>query len=174
MNGIVRVGGIVKLIKNISILSLFLVFSIGLTGCNTDRAKPIEIYQCFDGVTVYGLQSGLVWQKKDDGVRRTWKESKSYCQDLNLAGFDDWRLPNKEELSGLVLKNHGSPTINEAFICRRSNYWCGDESIFNAAWFVDFRYGLLKVYHTNYPQFFVRCVRENPQRGGGINSSPKN
>lgn len=78
MNSIDREGGIVKLINNIFILS-FLVFSLGLTGCNTDSATPMEIYQCFDRVTVYGLQSGLVWQKKDDGVRRTWKESKSYC-----------------------------------------------------------------------------------------------
>jgi hypothetical protein len=156
---IVLEGGIVKLNQNISVFVIFLVFLLGLTSCNTDIANPLEIYQSFDGVTVYGFQSGLMWQKKDDGVRRTWNESKSYCQNLILAGFNDWRLPVKEELSGLILKGHGSPTINEVFYCRKSNYWCGDESIFNAAWYVDFRYGLLKVYHTDYPQYFVRCVR---------------
>jgi len=143
----------------------FLMFIFGLTGANTVRANSLGIYQCVDEVTVSDLQSGRVWQKSDDGVRRTWKESKSYCQDLILVGFNDWHLPSKEELSGLILKGHGSPTINEAFNCRKFNYWSGDDSIFKAAWYVDFRYGLLKVYHTDYPRFYVRCVRESHQNG---------
>lgn len=89
MNGIFHEGEKVKTIHNISIFAVFLVILFELTGCNTDSAKPLEKYQSFDGITVYGLQSDLVWQKKDDGVSRTWKESRSYCQGLVLAGFND-------------------------------------------------------------------------------------
>lgn len=160
LNEIVREVGKIKIVQRISIFTFFLVFILELASCNAESANPLETYQCFDGVTVSDIQSGLTWQKSDDGVRRTWVESRIYCQDLILAGFNDWRLPNKEELFGLILKDHGSPTINEVFNCRKSEYWSGTGSIFKAAWYVDFRYGLLKVYHTDYPRFLVRCVRE--------------
>ncbi|HZN96026.1 MAG TPA: DUF1566 domain-containing protein [Myxococcales bacterium] len=45
---------------------------------------------------------GLIWQRADDGVRRTWAEALAYCEGLTLGGWDDWRLPGAKELQSLV------------------------------------------------------------------------
>jgi len=52
--------------------------------------------------TVQDQARGLTWQRRDDGVQRTWSEALAYCQDLDLAGTADWRLPNAKELQSLA------------------------------------------------------------------------
>jgi tetratricopeptide (TPR) repeat protein len=48
--------------------------------------------------TVTDHKTGLMWQKDDDGYKRNWDDSISYCRGLSLGGHSDWHLPNKEEL----------------------------------------------------------------------------
>jgi hypothetical protein len=43
-----------------------------------------------------------MWQQSDDGERREWAEALAYCEALDLAGYDDWRLPNSKALQGIV------------------------------------------------------------------------
>jgi hypothetical protein len=38
-----------------------------------------------------------MWQATDDGVERSQEEALIYCAELELAGFNDWRLPTLEE-----------------------------------------------------------------------------
>ena len=45
--------------------------------------------------------TGLMWQKSYE-TEITWKESLSYCETLTYGGYDDWRLPNKNELASLL------------------------------------------------------------------------
>lgn len=54
--------------------------------------------------TVFDISTGLMWQKKPDGVRRTWKEAKRYCRDLSLGGYSNWELPNKIVLADIFSK----------------------------------------------------------------------
>ena len=39
--------------------------------------------------------TGLMWQKTSTVT--TWKDALSYCENLDYAGFSDWRLPNTNE-----------------------------------------------------------------------------
>ena len=49
--------------------------------------------------TVKDNYTGLIWQKKDDGINnRDWEDAKRYCSNLSLDGYSDWRLPTMEEL----------------------------------------------------------------------------
>ena len=52
-------------------------------------------------VVVTDSKTGLMWQKEyvED---KTWKEALKYCENLTYAGYSDWRLPNKNELSSLI------------------------------------------------------------------------
>ena len=50
---------------------------------------------------VFDSSTNLYWQK-DSGKAETWKEALNYCENLEYAGFSDWRLPNKNELVTLI------------------------------------------------------------------------
>lgn len=70
--------------------------------------------------TVSDLATGLMWQKADDGLARNWEEALKYAEDLELAIFDDWRLPNAKELQSIVdytrsPQTTDSPAVNPVF-----------------------------------------------------------
>ncbi|MFC1741138.1 DUF1566 domain-containing protein [Nanoarchaeota archaeon] len=46
--------------------------------------------------------SGLTWQEQDSKKGMTWKDALNYCEELNLATHDDWRLPDAKELQSIV------------------------------------------------------------------------
>jgi Protein of unknown function (DUF1566) len=41
--------------------------------------------------------TGLMWARKDNGSAITQRDALNYCQNLNLASFRDWRLPEIDE-----------------------------------------------------------------------------
>jgi hypothetical protein len=51
--------------------------------------------------TVTDLNTGLMWMKEET-PELNWEESMKYCQELNLAGYKDWRLPTIRELGTLL------------------------------------------------------------------------
>jgi hypothetical protein len=43
----------------------------------------------------------LMWARKDNGSDVNWNQAMSYCRQLRLGGFLDWRLPEIGELEGI-------------------------------------------------------------------------
>ena len=43
---------------------------------------------------------GRMWALETNGEDVSWDEADQYCRDLELAGHDDWRLPELAELEG--------------------------------------------------------------------------
>ncbi|MCI5163629.1 MAG: DUF1566 domain-containing protein, partial [Candidatus Electrothrix sp. AX5] len=52
--------------------------------------------------TVTDNVTGLMWQQ-DMGDKMTWTEANARASTLNLAEYDDWRLPTIKELYSLIL-----------------------------------------------------------------------
>jgi len=75
--------------------------------------------------TVTDNHSGLMWEKKsrDGGLHDmflnvSWSDAFAHVQNLNatsFAGYNDWRLPNINELIGLVDFGTQAPAVSSAF-----------------------------------------------------------
>jgi hypothetical protein len=81
---------------------------------NTEYGKNIFVDNG-DG-TVSDNATGLMWQKADDGIERDWEESLAYAEDLELATYSDWRLPNAKELQSIVDYSRSPQTTNSPAI----------------------------------------------------------
>jgi hypothetical protein len=57
----------------------------------------------FDKV-VYSPDTRLMWQDDDDpsSEKILWQDAINYCENLSLAGYSDWRLPNIKELKSIL------------------------------------------------------------------------
>jgi hypothetical protein len=113
----------------------------------------------------------LQWQ--DSSLKSTnWDSAIQSCENLNLSGFNDWRLPNMNEL--LTLLDFGySPKIDPTFSTKRAgSFWSLDtyEADPQAyAYYVNFSNGSTAEYNdrskfkkTN--KYYIRCVRGEDQR----------
>lgn len=113
--------------------------------------------------TVQDTTTMLEWQRADDGIRRTWKESLDYCANLSLAGLPGWHLPNISELTSLVqydaLRN--GVAIDPAFQNAKGDlYWSSsqNEGSPTLSWSVTFNLGVVDGISVS-GLGFARCVR---------------
>ena len=66
--------------------------------------------------TVTDKSTGLMWAKNDSGMKMDWVEALEYAKNAELAGHNDWRLPNTKELQSLVDYDKTTfPAINTDF-----------------------------------------------------------
>jgi Protein of unknown function (DUF1566)/Bacterial Ig-like domain len=96
--------------------------------------------------------SGLMWQDNSYTTKHNWRSAMDYCDNLILAGFDDWYLPSRNELSGLYFRK----SILNDYVS--GSYWSSEELSTNSAWVVFFTSagsgGIPKS-----AEVYVRCVR---------------
>ena len=127
---------------------------------------PSTFKDAGDG-TVADSLTGLQWQKDTapgtDGIGHfALKDAVTYCDNLELAGAKDWRLPSRFELQTLLDYNKSEPpVIADAFTGTQADwYWTASPTpgASSPSWFVDFStgysYGTVTV-----DSYHVRCVR---------------
>ncbi|MEJ2045649.1 MAG: DUF1566 domain-containing protein [Reinekea sp.] len=134
---------------------------ISVTGLLRDTANE----------TVIDKATGLMWQDTYDNksVKVTWSQAIDYCEASNHAGFDDWRLPNINELlyalpnsifehqTELVVPSDRVWRYNVSF---RKPYWSATsnaESI-DKAWGIE-SVSFNSPYFDKEDPLHVRCVR---------------
>jgi len=112
----------------------------------------------------FGLSKGLQWQDNRDAktVQRDWEGAKSYCTNLTLDGYSDWRLPSYPELLTIVDYTKYKPAIKTGFKNTATDdwYWSASPDVNrdSSAWVVDFDGGST-YYSTKARTDYVRCVR---------------
>ncbi len=66
--------------------------------------------------TITDKSSDLMWKQKDSGSGLDWENALAYCEELNFAGYSDWRLPNAKELQYIVDYTKSPDTTDSAAI----------------------------------------------------------
>ena len=66
--------------------------------------------------TISDLATGLMWATEDSKQGMDWEDALAYSEDLELANYDDWRLPNTKELESIVDYTRSPQTTNSAAI----------------------------------------------------------
>ena len=103
----------------------------------------------------------LEWQDDTPSLSKTWKESIEICENSTLGGYDDWRVPNLNELKSIVDRLKIYPAISTVFEnSDNEKYWTstsydGDKFF---AWGVNF-YNGSTVFENKKTSLSVRCVR---------------
>jgi hypothetical protein len=111
--------------------------------------------------TVSDTKTGLMWQKTGSVSADTWKNAVRYCENLNEAGYLDWRMPTAKELASIVKLDTYNPSIDTAYFnAQPSNYWSSTAYANNTgyAWRMDFVYGYFNYSDTSNTNY-VRAVR---------------
>ena len=131
-----------------------------LHGQDANYGGRQQVYQDNGNATVTDLNTGLMWQKSDDGTTRSWQDAFDYCLGIDDGGYDDWRLPEHFELQSIADYGRVDPAINPVFSCRSSYYWTATiyASHTTNAWVVYFYDGNDTAYFM-IPSNYVRCVR---------------
>jgi len=140
-----------------SVLSLLLLVGIASADFIRDDSKEV----------VLDTKTNLIWQDnlavKDNN--QTWNDALTYCEGLNLGGYDDWHLPNHTELSSLPDRTRYNPSLSSIFMNVGNEPWSSWSSTTfqddtSKAWLIYFSYNgrdSVEVKTENY--IYVRCVR---------------
>ena len=108
----------------------------------------------------------LMWQDEKQIFKGTFEQASEYCRLVNLAGFEDWRLPTIEELSSITDVEKYNLTINSVFKhlpeLEYLFYWSSTKYIKDLlyVWGVNFSDGNIG-FNGSSDQYFVRCVRND-------------
>ncbi len=133
---------------------------ISTTGEDSDTLINEPSYT-YDINTVTDDNTGLIWQRQDDNIKRNWADAGTYCDNLDLVSQSDWRLPDKKELASIADYGNTDPAIDtEAFPgTKSSGYWSSTTNYRSYAWHMNFEYG---AEDSRDDMNYVRCVRSGP------------
>ena len=109
-------------------------------------------------------QTGLIWQDNKEVAENNLNhdEAKKYCQDLEVDGFTDWRLPTVREAYTIIDLTQNRPALKNGFEIRDDGrYWTSTLFVKNPekeAWYISMSYGEAEPYNKS-RIFHARCVR---------------
>ncbi|GAB4372730.1 MAG: hypothetical protein Kow0042_16210 [Calditrichia bacterium] len=123
---------------------------------------PFNFKDLGNGI-IQDLNSGLMWQQIPAPNTFTWYQAAEYCESLELAGYDDWRLPTAKELFSIENFSWGWPYLDTTYfslasgrITKDEQYWTANhylgttvEGGRDAAFGVNFVTGHIKAYPAN-------------------------
>jgi hypothetical protein len=123
--------------------------------------------------TVTDNLTGLTWEQQtaeNEQLIYTYSDAVNYCENLNIGGHDDWRVPTRKEYSTVLNLGRVSPSLDTTYFPYYTGsdtglyYWTASPYYpdITKRWTVQIAFGTLESYSvaTSPPlQIKVRCVR---------------
>ena len=114
-----------------------------------------------------------MWQKSTSSPR-DWSSAKDYCRSLSFAGYNDWRLPDNDELHSIVDYDRSLPAIDTRYFSRYRKSGLLEHPppsayISGYAWRISFAHGVIG-FDDKSASYYVRAVRGGKSDNGSIHS----
>ena len=141
------------------------------------KGKEMKYLNNGDG-TIKDLNTGLLWQEVPTTEGFDWQDAKDYAENLELGGYDDWRMPTLKELYSISDFSEGWPyldttyfsLVNNEHVDKSEQYWADnpyvghtEEGGYTAAFGVNHATGHIKAYPGEEPE--DRGDRKGPPPG---------
>lgn len=147
---------------------LFMTLALVLNGCTQHPHVPSNADDKKSGLFMVNGQticqevlSSKMWQSKKEGPFSSLEEADRYATELELDGYDDWRLPTRSELFDIFymhyFQNDGDCVMNH-----RGEFWAlsGDQEPSLGHWEDDLLCGPeFKFVESMKDYGFVRAIR---------------
>lgn len=108
--------------------------------------------------------TNLIWEDTYhvEETKLNYAQAATYCSELHLGGFEDWRIPTLKELMTIIDYNRYKPAIFREFrfVEKETLYWSNTRYVRNADeyWGVVFKDGSTSNASETYDRY-VRCVK---------------
>lgn len=111
--------------------------------------------------------TGLTWARAPENLKYNWENALKTSNELTLCGFDDWRLPNINELNSLVNSEPMAPATPANWLndqgftgMQNSDYWSSTNDVLSGttAYLVDMFSGNVSI-NVKSAGFYVLSVR---------------
>ncbi len=146
------------------------------------KGAPMSFRDNGDG-TITDLNTGLMWQSVPPTDGYSWQQAVDYCNELELGGHSDWRLPSAKELFSISDFSEGWPYLNSSFfklvnnerVGKDEQYWTSNKYLgsiarggHNGAFGVNHATGHIKTYSAGRGgDASQRSPQERAPRSGG-------
>ena len=141
------------------------------------KGKTMAYTKNDDGI-ITDENSGLMWEEVPTSEGFDWQGAKDYAENLELGGYDDWRLPTAKELYSISDFSEGWPyldttyfsLVNNTHVDKSEQYWTSNQYVghteegqYAAVFGVNHATGHIKAYPGEEPE--DRGDRKGPPPG---------
>ena len=116
---------------------------------------------------VVDTQNNTMWQDTQENIKVLKHQDTAieYCENLELDGYSDWRLPTVEEFKKIIDKKRkpSEPKINKVFqYATPDHYWLKDRTwrnFYQWGYYAHLKSGTFYYENRTYPKY-VKCIRD--------------
>jgi hypothetical protein len=125
------------------------------------KVTPKKRFKNNGNGTITDIKTGLIWQRVPRSKAMNWQNAKTYCDNLKLAGFTDWRLPTRKEIRELIktgVKPYNEWLIKKGFRNIKSKYyWTSDvyKRLKNNVWSMQIKYNSMSYINKKYLSYVI-------------------
>jgi hypothetical protein len=104
-----------------------------------------------------------MWQQATVCCINPWQQALAYCENLTLANYDDWRLPDINELQSIMDYSQYEPSVNTTYFPDTFGYYWSSTTntdLLNSVFAIYSTNGSMHSFYKHYYEFNVRAVRD--------------